>query len=62
MLEYFSRIEEGGKALTDAVMADIAGTAETVVDLRGKFEDIPKTWHGIFEGKSTGKMITRISD
>lgn len=64
MLEYFSRIEEGGKALTDAVMADrfVAGTAETVVDLRGKFEDIPKTWHGIFEGKSTGKMITRISD
>lgn len=64
MLEYYSRIEEGSKALTDAVLGDkfVAGTAETVLDLRGKFEDIPKTWYGIFEGKSTGKMITRISD
>lgn len=64
MMDYFGRVEEGGKALAGAVLADqfVSGNAETVVDLRGKFEDIPKTWYGLFEGKNTGKLVIKISD
>lgn len=64
MMDYFGRLEEGGKALAAAVMGGelVAGNAETVVDLSGKFEDIPKTWHGIFEGVNTGKLVIKLSD
>lgn len=64
MMDYMGRLEEGGKALADAILAGqfVAGNAETVVDLRGKFEEVPKTWHGLFEGKNTGKLIIKISD
>ena len=31
---------------------------ETIVDT--KFEDVPKTWMRLFEGKNTGKLITRL--
>lgn len=32
---------------------------ETVVDT--KFEDIPKTWMGLFEGANTGKLVTKLA-
>ena len=31
---------------------------ETIVDT--KFEDVPKTWMGLFEGKNTGKLVTKL--
>ena len=31
---------------------------ETIVDT--KFEDVPKTWAGLFEGKNTGKLLTKL--
>ena len=31
---------------------------ETVVDT--KFEDVPKTWMRLFEGKNTGKLVTKL--
>lgn len=33
---------------------------ETVVDT--KFADVPKTWMMLFEGKNTGKLVTKITD
>lgn len=33
---------------------------ETVVDT--KFEDVPKTWMGLFEGRNTGKLVTKVVD
>ena len=64
MMEYMDRVEEGGKALADAVLSGkfVAGNAETVVDLRGKLEEVPKVWHGMFEGKNTGKWIIKLAD
>ena len=32
---------------------------ETVVET--KFEDIPKTWMGLFEGANTGKLVTKLA-
>jgi NADPH-dependent curcumin reductase CurA len=32
--------------------------SETVVDT--KFDDIPKTWHKLFEGGNRGKLITKL--
>ena len=64
MMEYIGRVEEGGKALAAAVLGGkfVAANAETVVDLRGKLEEIPKAWHGLFEGKNTGKLIIKLAD
>lgn len=36
----------------------IGDANETVVDT--KFEDVPKTWMGLFEGANTGKLITNL--
>ena len=33
---------------------------ETVVDT--VFEDVPRTWMGLFEGRNTGKLITKLVD
>jgi NADPH-dependent curcumin reductase CurA len=35
-----------------------AKESEQVVDT--KFEDIPKTWHMLFDGGNRGKLITRL--
>lgn len=35
-----------------------AKDSEQVVDT--KFEDIPKTWHMLFEGGNRGKLLTRL--
>ena len=31
---------------------------ETVVET--SFEDVPKTWMGLFEGSNTGKLVTKL--
>ena len=64
MMEYMPRAEEGGKALAAAVLGGkfVVANAETVVDLRGKLEEIPKAWYGLFEGKNTGKLILKLAD
>lgn len=42
---------------------DISKVGETVVDAKGKdFKNVPELWTGLFNGKNTGKYITRIAD
>ena len=64
VLDYISRFPEAYKSLREAVVTgklEVKG-AETVVDLRGKFEEIPKVWKGLFTGANTGKLITKLAD
>lgn len=64
VVDYVSRMGEGVMALVEAAKTGklhVEG-AETIVDLRGKFEDVPKVWDGLFEGKNTGKLITKVAD
>lgn len=64
MFHHAPRFEEIRKALADAILANkikVEG-AETIVDVIGKFEEIPAVWNGLFEGKNLGKLITKISD
>jgi NADPH-dependent curcumin reductase CurA len=42
--------------LQDGTIVNTEG--ETVVET--KFEDIPKTWEGLFHGQNTGKLLTKI--
>ncbi|TFK47687.1 NAD(P)-binding protein [Heliocybe sulcata] len=53
------------KECTDAIKSGkiwIGEGTETVVDLRGKFEGIPKTWAGLFQGKNNGKLVSILAD
>ena len=36
--------------------------AEVVVDLRGKFEEVPKVWERLFTGANKGKLVTKLAD
>lgn len=64
VMDYVPRMGESVMALVEAAKTGklhVEG-AETIVDLRGKFEDVPKVWDGLFEGKNTGKLITKVAD
>lgn len=64
VVDYMARMGEGVVALSEAATSGklkIEG-AETIVDLRGKFEDVPKVWTGLFEGTNIGKLITKVAD
>ena len=56
-------LPEAPKAVKELVQAwkegkiQVGDANETVVDT--KFEDIPKTWMGLFEGSNTGKLVTK---
>lgn len=36
--------------------------AETVVDIQGHIEEIPRIWAGLFSGANTGKLITKLAE
>ena len=36
--------------------------AETVVDVKGKVDEIPRVWSGLFSGSNTGKLITKLAE
>lgn len=40
----------------------LVGEAETVVDVKGRVEEIPRVWNGLFKGSNTGKLITKFAD
>ena len=64
MLDYIPRFPESYKALREAVMTgklEVNG-AEAVVDLRGKFEEVPKVWKRLFTGANKGKLLTMLAD
>lgn len=55
---------EGAKAVAEMAQAykegkiKLDGSNETVVD--AKFEDVPKTWTGLFSGSNQGKLVTKL--
>jgi NADPH-dependent curcumin reductase CurA len=62
MMDYLDRMDEATSALTKAIeegKLKIDG-AETIVDVKGNIEDIPKVWVGLFEGTNKGKLVTKI--
>ena len=63
LAEYYDRIEEADEKLALAVTSGklkVDG-AEMIVDVEGKLEEIPRIWNWLFEGKNTGKLITKVS-
>ncbi|EJD02817.1 NAD-binding protein [Fomitiporia mediterranea MF3/22] len=64
LYDYFDRLGEAEEALTAAAVAGklILNSAETVVDVHGKVEEIPRVWNGLFTGVNTGKLITKVAD
>ncbi|EJD02892.1 uncharacterized protein FOMMEDRAFT_156255 [Fomitiporia mediterranea MF3/22] len=40
----------------------VVNSAETVVDVHGKVEEIPSIWNGLFTGMNTGKLVTKLAD
>ena len=63
VIDHVAQFEESTKALADAVKSGklIVEGAETVVDVSGRFEEIPKVWTGLFEGANTGKLISKLA-
>lgn len=63
VIDHVAQFEESTKALADAVRSGklVVEGAETVVDVSGRFEEIPKVWTGLFEGANTGKLITKLA-
>lgn len=64
VMDFVPRFPEADKALRDAIAKSklVVEGAETLVDLRGKFQDVPRVWKGLFEGANTGKLITKLAD
>ncbi|EJD02776.1 NAD-binding protein [Fomitiporia mediterranea MF3/22] len=64
LMDYFDRLGEAEEALTLAVSSGkvVLDGAETVVDIHGNVEEIPRVWNGLFTGANTGKLITKVSD
>ncbi|EJC97501.1 NAD-binding protein [Fomitiporia mediterranea MF3/22] len=62
--DYFDRLGEAEEALASAVVAGklVLDGAETVVDIHGKVEEIPRVWNGLFTGANTGKLITKLAE
>jgi NADPH-dependent curcumin reductase CurA len=60
--DYAQKAQEVSQILTDAVRdgrLSIGEENETVVPTR--FEDIPKTWNMLYEGKNFGKLVTKLT-
>ncbi|EJD02772.1 NAD-binding protein, partial [Fomitiporia mediterranea MF3/22] len=64
LYDYADRLNEAEEALTSAAVAGklVLHGAETVVDVHGKVEEIPRVWNGLFTGANTGKLITKLAD
>ena len=62
MMDYLDRMDEATAALSKALEEGklVVDGAETVVDVKGNIEEIPKVWMGLFEGSNKGKLITKV--
>ncbi|KAH8119339.1 NAD-binding protein [Phellopilus nigrolimitatus] len=60
---YMVQFEEGQRALADTVISGklVVDGAETLVDVQGKLEELPRIWAGLFESANTGKSITKLA-
>lgn len=59
--DYLSKAKETIELLVKSAQEGklkIDEESESVVET--KFEDIPKTWHMLFEGGNRGKLVTKI--
>ena len=61
--DYPELVKEADHKLIEAAKAGklLVGEAETVVDVFGRVEEIPKVWSGLFSGSNTGKLITKLA-
>ncbi|KIJ49097.1 hypothetical protein M422DRAFT_161700 [Sphaerobolus stellatus SS14] len=61
VLDYFNRSQEGIKELQRAYEDKklVAEGGETVIKA-SSIEDVPRIWHGLFEGKNQGKLVTEM--
>lgn len=64
VLDHPELAAESSVKLAEAVKEGklIIREAETVVDVKGKVEEIPRVWNGLFTGSNTGKFITKLAD
>ncbi|EJD02773.1 NAD-binding protein [Fomitiporia mediterranea MF3/22] len=64
LFDYVDRIDEAEEALTSAAALGklVLNSAETIVDVHGNVEEIPRVWNGLFTGTNTGKLITKLAD
>ena len=64
LFDFLDRSGEAEQALADAAAAGklVVDRAETVVDIQGHIEEIPRVWNGLFTGANTGKLITKVAD
>ena len=66
VLDFYAQKEKVQRANEEMVKAyqegkiQLGDQNETVVEV--VFEDVPKTWMGLFEGTNTGKLITKLID
>lgn len=58
--DFVTRIEESTNVVAKGLQEGTIQLAESEMVVDTKFEDIPKTWGMLFEGKNTGKLITKI--
>ena len=60
MADYFHR-PEAFNALLSALQEKklVLTGGETLVEASG-LEEVPKIWHGLFEGRNQGKLITKL--
>jgi NADPH-dependent curcumin reductase CurA len=59
MIDYIDRIEE---AMNDLVTWVMDGKIKYREDIQEGFENIPRTFLRLFEGKNQGKQLLKISD
>lgn len=59
-MDYMKDFQKAQKELAEWITSGKldAKDSEQIVDT--KFEDIPKTWHMLFDGGNRGKLLTRL--
>lgn len=60
VIDYFDKAQETIEILVKAVEDGKIKVRECEQVVQARFEDIPETWLKLFEGGSTGKLITEI--
>ena len=63
LMDFIDRLPEADEQLTLAVTSGkikVDGT-EMIIDAQGKLEEVPRIWNWLFEGKNTGKLITKLA-
>lgn len=58
--DYMSRMGEATSVIAKGLQDGTLRLEQSEMIIKSPFEDVPKTWAMLFDGRNTGKLITEI--